>query len=406
MNHEPEIKDETVLEKSPRQIKFAIGAIILLLLTGIFLAWLLIKTAPKAARKPPRKMTTTVEVVTVEPQSRNVIITGFGRLVPALEINLQARVSGEVTYLHPDFVPGGIINRGETLVRLDDIDYRLKLRQARNALAQRQADLRLEEGNQTVAQQEWELINQVTEVDQSSQDLALRKPQLDKARANLKMAEAELRKAEIDLERTVISSPFAGVIRKQNVDLGSQVSAQTAMGVLTGTDVFWADISLAVDKLQWIDLPNRERKGAEATIYYHDNYRQGRIVKLQAELEQDGLMARILIDVNDPLGLKGRKEPLLLGSFVRVEIEGKILENAYQIPRSALRENHCLLIAASDNTLHIQDVSPEWKDSEYVYVKEGLNPGDRVIVSNVASPIEGMLLRIFTPGLQEDNQES
>ncbi len=402
MNPEPD-KNEPSPTKSSRQTKWAIITIVILLLAGIAVSVLIVKTGPKAAKKPPKNMTATVEVITVNPVSENIIVTGFGRLVPGLEINLQARVSGEVVRLHPDFIPGGLINEGETLVRLDDIDYRLKLQQAQNTLAQRQADLRIEEGNQTVARQEWELINQVTDVDRSSEDLALRKPQLAKAKADLKLAEAQLRKAEIDLERTVIKAPFNGVVRKQNVDPGSQVSAQTSIGVLTGTDIFRAEIALAVDKLEWIDLPDRVHKGAKAKIYYHDNFRQGRIVKLRAELEHDGLMAEILIEVNDPLGLKGQKDPLLLGSFVRAEIEGKRIENAYKIPRDALREDDCLLIAV-DNTLYIQKVKPVWKDSDYVYIKEGLNPGDQVIVSNLSAPIAGMALRIFTPPAEKGNR--
>jgi RND family efflux transporter MFP subunit len=398
-------EDEPVPVKSPRQKKLAIGVILLLLVAGLVLSWLLIKTGPKATRKAPAKIKTTVKVITVKPLSRNVTVTGLGRLIPALEINLQARVSGEVIYLHPDFVPGGIINKGEILVKLDDIDYQLKLQQRQNALSERLADLRMEEGSQTVARQEWELINQVSDdIDQSSKDLALRKPQLAKARANLKFAEAELDKAKIDLARTIIKAPFNGVIRKKNIDLGAQVSSQSSIGILTGTEVFWADIPLGVDKLEWIDLPGPDHHGAAVKIFYNDNFRQGRIIKLQAELDPQGLMARVLIEVSDPLGLKNHKPPLLLGSFVRAEIKGKMLKNVFEIPRSALQEDNQLLVATPENTLHIQPVEVVWKDSDHVYVKQGLSPEDRVIVSNVPSAIEGMLLKIFSPRSRKADQ--
>ncbi len=389
--------DDPVPVKSARQKKLAVVVILLLLTAGFFLSWLLIKTGPRATRKTPEKIKTTVKIIQVYPVNHNVKVSGLGRLVPALEINIQSRVSGEIIYLNPDFIPGGIIDKGEVLVKLDDIDYRLKLEQKQNTLAQRQADLRLEEGNQTVARQEWEMINQVTAIDQSSEDLALRKPQLAKARANLKYSRAELKKARIDLERTVIRAPFAGVIRKKNIDLGSQVTSQSSIGVLTGTEVFWAQIPLAVEKLDWFELPAHGRKGAAAKIYYHDNFRQGRVIKLQAELDTDGLMAEVLIEVNDPLGLNSKKKPLLLGSFVRAEIEGITLENVYCIPRSALQENEQLFIITPDNTLHIQPVKVVWKDRANVYVNKGLSKGSRVIFSNLPSPIEGMPLKIFTP---------
>ncbi len=398
-------KDTPAPIRSWKQRLLALGMILILLLVGVAISQYLLKTSPKAERKPPAKMQTLVNIMDVAPVSRNVTVKALGRVIAAQEINVQARVSGQVVYLHPDFVPGGIISKGETLVRIDDTDYKLILKQKQNGLALKKADMRIEQGSQTVARKEWELINQLSDdIDQSSEDLALRKPQLAKSYADLQVAETELEKAEIDLERTVIKAPFNGIVRVKNIDLGSEISSQSSIGILTGTDIFWADISLPVEKLKWLELPGKNKQGSPVQVWSGPVAHKGRIISLQSELDKDGLMARILIEIDDPMGLKEEKTPLLLADFVRTEIKGKKIENVIQIPRSSLRENNQVFIATPDEALHIQPVSVLWKDSDFVFVDKGLTAGDQIIISNVSSPIEGMALKIDKKQPSGDNK--
>ena len=221
-------------KKSRQQRLLALAIIAGVLVIGLSITIYLLKTKPTAKRKPPAKMQTLVTTMEVFPVTTNVKIKGLGKIVPAKEINLQARVSGKVVYLHPSFIPGGIIRKGEVLVRLDNTDYRLAMINKQNNLAQAKADLRIEEGNQKVAQQEWEMINKmVGGMDKSSEDLALRKPQMEKAQANIKAAETDIERAKVDLRRTVIKSPFNAIVREKNIDMGSQVSSQSSIATLT-----------------------------------------------------------------------------------------------------------------------------------------------------------------------------
>ena len=121
---------------------------------------------------------------------------------------------------------------------------------------------------------------------------------------------------------------------------------------------------------------------------------QGKIINLLSDIDPDGLMARLVIAIDDPMGLKSKREPLLLGSFIRAEVEGKTIVNVFQVPRSALKENNKVMIATTDALLHIQPVSVLWRNTELVFIDKGLEGGDRIIVSNVPAPIEGMPLEI------------
>ncbi len=399
----PDSTSEMVLPRRTwRQRLLALGLIILLLLAGFAISRYLLKTRPQAQRKAPKKMEALVRVIKVMPTHENARIEAPGRVIAARQITLKVRVSGEVTYLHPDFIPGGVIKKGEILLKLDDVDYQLELRRKEDALALAEADLRIEEGSQTVALKEWELITSLSDdIDTSSRDLALRKPHLIKAKARITSAETALDRARVDLERTVIRAPFNLVVRDENIDLGLQVTPASTLATIAATDIFWAEISLPVTKLSWFDLPtkassNKSAKPAAKVFLHSRNLPalEGRIIALTPDLDKDGLMARLLVAIADPLGLKKKHWPVLLGSFVRAEIIGRKLENVYRIPRSALQENDQVLIADSADRLVLKSVTVAYYGVKTVLIDSGLNPGDRLIISNLPAPISGMALKI------------
>lgn len=410
----PDQVNDTVLPKRTWwQRLMALGLIVLLLLVGFMVSRYLIKTRPQAKRKAPKRMETLVEVVKVMPTSESVRIEAPGRVIAARQITLKARVSGQIVYLHPDFIPGGVIKQDEILLKLDETDYQLELQRKEDALALAQADLRIEEGSQAVALKEWELINSFSDdIDTSSQDLALRKPHLIKAKARITSAETALNRARVDLDRTVIRAPFNLVVRDEEVDLGSQVSISSNLATLAATDTFWAEVSLPVAKLAWFDLPQpgtHVKPGDNSVKVLLHNRQQPplscQIITLTPDLDKNGLMARMLVAIVDPLGLKGGHQPLLLGSFVKAEIIGRKLDNVYRIPRSVLQENDQVLIADADNRLVLESVRVVYYGVESVLVDSGLNPGDRLIISSLAAPVRGMELKIAGAANPEDKPQ-
>jgi hypothetical protein len=118
---------------------------------------------------------------------------------------------------------------------------------------------------------------------------------------------------------------------------------------------------------------------------------------LLGALETEGRMARILVEVQDPLGLNSagnNQLPLLIGEYVRIEIEGRRLQNVYRIPRAALRDDANLWIVSNDGKLDIRKVDIVWRDTQTVLLREGLEPDERLIVSDLPSPIKGMPVQV------------
>jgi RND family efflux transporter MFP subunit len=326
----------------------------------------------------------------------------MGTVIPAREIVLKSQVSGEIIEIHPEFTEGGLLKKDMKILQIDPEDYQLNLAQKKRAVTDAEYALKLELGHQTVAKREWELLSGVQPAQDEEMELALRKPHLEKARADLTAAEADLKKAMLELERTRIKSPFNAMVRSRSVNLGSQVTTpQEPLAELVGTDAYWVQASVPVDRLQWIQIPSKAGgPGSKARILYgRGNECCGTVIRLMGDLSAEGRMARILVEVKDPLGLNmpnKDRPPLLIGEYIRVNIEGRKLDSVFQIPRTALRDNSTVWIVGENETLKIRKVSPVWRDADIVLLQNELKPGERLIVSDLAAPVEGMQVRVDT----------
>ncbi len=400
--------------RSTRRRRWRYGLTLLLCLgiiaAGAMLATYLKKTAPRAQRRPPEQMLPRVETVTLFPVEQRVSVEGMGSVIPAREMVLKSRVSGQITAVHTEFTAGGIIAQGQRLVTIDPQDYQLALARKKSQLADAEYELRVEMGFQQVARREWELLSQERSSPDGDDELALRKPHLAKARADVDAALAELEQARLDLSRTSIPAPFNALIRDTQVEVGSQVSPQDALAELVGTDEYWIRVALPVERLGWFAIPTRRSDpndtGAAADVHYRGHQRSGRVIRLLGDLETQGRMARILVAVDDPLGLTRKSThgpPLLIGEYVRVQIQGRLLTGVYRIPRSSLRDGNTIWLAAPDDTLQVKPVEIVWRDDRVVLVRDHLQAGDRLIVSDVVTPVPGMPLDVST-ARSESNQ--
>ncbi len=383
---------------------FVRGLICLVILfAGITGALYIFKTSPKAGKKPPSKKVPLVQVEKVFPSLETVVIRAMGTVIPSRQVLLKSRVSGEVIETHPEFIEGGLIKKGAMVLQLDPEDYELAVTQKKSQVVHAQYQLELELGQQEVAEREWKLLNQGRSVDEEDADLALRKPHLEKAKADLAAAQAELSRALLDLSRATIVAPFNAIVREKNVEVGSQVSAQEQLADLVCTDSYWIRVAVPLDRLRWINIPLKKgTRGSRVRLLCSNSQssacaRTGTVIKILSDLETEGRMARLLVSVSDPLCLKEeniRCSPMLIGDYIRVEIQGPEIENVYRIPRTALRDNSKIWVAAQDGKLHIREVTTIWRDIETVLVRDGLNPGERLIISDLQSPVEGMSIRL------------
>jgi RND family efflux transporter MFP subunit len=372
---------------------------LLIIAVGVAGANYLTKSAPKTRKRPPVKWIPMVQVATLQPTRHQVVVTAMGTVIPARQIVLKSRVSGQVLSINPEFTEGGFLKKGEKVIQLDDADYKLALAQRKSDLVNSQYALKLEQGQQVVARREWQLLSGSRKGKQPEPELMLRKPHLDKVRADVAAAEAALEKAALDLKRSLIQAPFNAIVRSKSVDVGSQVSPQDPLAELVGTDAYWVQASVPVDRLDWIRIPQQSDKtGSSARIHYaRDHVVEGKVKRLMGDLASEGRMARILVEVQDPLRRRagsGNGPPLLIGEYVRVEIKGRQLDNVFAVPRNALRDDGKIWLVKQDKTLDIIDVTAVWRGADTVLLRDGLKAGDKIVVSDLSAPVPGMQLRL------------
>ncbi|HMO51164.1 MAG TPA: efflux RND transporter periplasmic adaptor subunit [Kiritimatiellia bacterium] len=369
---------------------------IVALVAGIAALITLVETAPRAGRQPPPRSARPVDVALVERTHTQAVLSAMGLVHPAREVVLHPQVGGRITFVSPDLIPGGVKNEGEELFLIEGVDYELALRRAESDHATAQGEYDQEMGQQAVARHEFTLMG--------SQDLApeeraliLREPQLQKAKAKVDSTLAALDQARLNLERTRVTAPFNAVIRSRHADLGAQVGPSTPLVTLTDADVFWIVAPVPVSQLRWLEIPERAGDPAStARVYSGGNTpREGVVLRRLPGLEEGGRMAQLVIEVRDPLARLPEHRgapPLLLGDFVRVELFGATWDDALALDRRWLRAGDQVWLMNEQDELEIRPVEVAFRGEHTAILADGLSGGERVITTDLATPVAGMKL--------------
>jgi len=373
---------------------------LLVIVLGLGGAVALIRSKPEVERSSPVAKPPLVRVMEVEMEELRLSVESQGTVQPRVESSLVAQISGRIDWVSPDFAEGGSFVRGQELVRIEDRDFRLAVAQAEAQVAQAKVQLDLEQAEAELASEEWGEL-----VEGEPSDLALRKPQLAEAQARLQAAQAALEQAQLDLERTRIRAPFAGRVRSTEVDLGQFLSRGIVLARIYSTDAVEIRLPVSKEQLAFLDLGPRmvlgadEQPGPAVSIRGRIGDKTyswpGHIVRTGSEFDPRTRMLPLFARVEDPYG-KAREiagAPLPVGLFVEADIEGKLLENAVEVPREALRSNDQLLIVDTESRLRYRDVKPFRIDRDFAVLVAGLKNGDRVCVSPLDTVIEGMEVR-------------
>ncbi|MET0010196.1 MAG: efflux RND transporter periplasmic adaptor subunit [Candidatus Thiodiazotropha sp. 6PLUC9] len=380
-------------------LKRAVLPVVVIVVAAVAVTYMM-NTSKHAKRGKPTREARLVDVVEVTPATVPLSIEAWGTVEAAREINLQSQVAGEIREIGKQFEPGAYADKGSLMLQIDTADYESTLSQRRADLVKAKADLALEVGKAAVAEQEFGLLSQEAVPSPAQRRLMLREPQQATARASVASAEAILAAAELDLTRTRVTAPFNALILERHTDLGARVAVGGNIATLVGTDTFWVELALPAATLRWIDLPNQNAPGAEVNIYQDKvwdkgYFRQGRVIRLRGDLDEIGRMASLLVEVTDPLGLDDlSQQPLLIGAFVRAEIKGRELKDVVTLEWGWLRDDDKVWVMDRDDKLAIRLPQVVYRGVNQVFIRGGLEPGDRVVTSELAVAVEGMPLRL------------
>ncbi len=337
---------------------------------------------------------TSVEVVTLTPVTKAASVTARGTVQASARVDLVAQVSGKVVEVASGLTPGRRFRKGDTIARIDPRDYENNVVLAEANLQTARVELQLEQGRGTQARREWELLGA-----EGSSPLALREPQAAAAQARVASAEASLATASLALERTRLVAPFDAIVVSESLDVGQVVAPGAPVAVLMGTEKFRVRVSVPVQDLRLLDLAEAGETGPRAVVRQRlgdgtELSVEGYAVRTLGELDAETRSAGLIVAIDHPFEVPAGTQPILPGAYVEVTIEGREEAEVYAVPRLALVDGSAVWVAEADDTLGRREVTLAWSVSDVAYVRTGLQPGDRVVVSAMSLPVVGMPLAV------------
>ena len=367
---------------------------------AIVAVFVLIAVGMTALRPAPVKVSTPENAVAVKIQRMEMgqvtlEVESQGSVLPRTRTSLISEVSGAVLEVSPQFIVGGRFEQGDVLLRLDPTDYEVAVQRAEAGLISRNAQLTFEKARATQAQKEWAMTGRPLA---EAPILALREPYLAEARANVLQAEAEVKQAQQKLRRTTIRAPYRGIVSAKSVDVGQYVTVGTPLGETFAIDFVEVRLPLTDKDLSMMaDIGFFSAEVAPEVILSSmvggsKEHWSGALVRSEGVVDERNRSQYVVVQVEDPYGAESEQPstPLLVGTFVRATLAGKTLKNIFNVPRHAMLVGSKVALVDSESRLRLTPVESSFGNDDSYFVSAGINEGDRLIISALGIPIDGM----------------
>ncbi|PXF62579.1 efflux RND transporter periplasmic adaptor subunit [Kangiella spongicola] len=380
-----------------------------ILLGTVVLIGAMVSLKPEPPKKKPVVQATVVETQVVNKEPIQFIVDSQGPVKPVIDTTLVAEVSGRITKISDKFRVGSFVKKGDVLFEIDSANYIANVRSAEASLAQAKAAYQDAKARTDQARKDWKKIGRGEPT-----DLVLKIPQLNQAKAGVQSAEAALYRAQQDLERTKVKANFDALIKTKNVGLGQYVNVGSQVATLYGTDTAEVRLPIPDQQLAYLNLPVQNQPNTYPDVRLSGIFAGeekewfGKLVRTEGVVEESNRLTYLVAQVSDPYGLKdgaNHETALRFGTFVKAEIAGQERENLIKLPRQALYYNKQVLSLVDENKIQLVDVKLARTESNTIYVSEGLENGQEIIITPVQNPVNGMKVKKFAT-LQAERQKA
>ncbi len=383
---------------------------------SVGLAALLHLLAPEPTRIEQPPQIPFVQTGPITAGSGPIPVIGSGTVRPGAEVDIVPQVGGRVVWVDPGFKSGGRVTAGQPMFRIEEVHYQYRVQEAEaNLAASRVAFLR-EQEQASIARSQYERYATPRGDESPPSDanpLALREPQLNAARAALSRDEARLADARLALSRTRITAPFNGLVRDESVDVGQVVSPGQPVGRLFASDAVEVVVPLSDSDAALIPDLWRLKAGdgnrAARVVARHGDAKyewEGYVDRAEATLDEQSRTIDVIVRVPNPFSAgvatngvvsPGGHPPLLVGKFVRVEIEGLAPEGFFRVPRASLKPgNEVWMVKAG--AVKLVPVRVLQRADDEVFVTGSMEHGLAVITGGIQFATEGMPVQTETDG--------
>ncbi len=411
---------------------------------GIAAAVWMISSAPGPGQVEGGASALPVRILTVAEEDIRPTATAWGNLRAAETWVAVAEVQGEVIWRHPDLEPGRLIPAGTEVLRIDPTDYELALAQSQAdlaALAAESAQLTAEAANTgrildlerarlvlaeadltrtrmltaqgTVPQSRADEVERGTllarrTVAELENTLALIPSRKARIAAEVARSEAAIARATRSLARATLTSPFNLRVTEVNAELFQTVAPGQVVVRADGIATAEVVAHLPIDSFRRLvgdvpegitladmmrDLPVTQINVTLSPLSDQTQTWPARISRIEGALDARARTVPVVVTVDAPYESADppRRLPLVPNMQVQISFSGAPMAGTIAIPEAALHMDMVRLVGPEDR-LELRPVTAAFAQDGRVVIAEGLAPGDRVVIDDIAPAFPGMVL--------------
>jgi HlyD family secretion protein len=321
-----------------------------------------------------KKQAAPVAYQAVPVERRDIVVSAqaSGTVQPDTTVEVKSKASGEILQLSAE--TGEVVKRGAPLVRIDP-------RNARNAMAQAQADLDVAKAklaNSTSQKRRADELFQSRSITEQEHEQAL----LDyaDARSAVVRSQVDVDNARIQLEDTDVRAPITGTVLEKDVERGTVIASATS-NVSGGTTLMKMANLNQVQVRTLIDETDigKVQPGQRATVTvdaFPNRPFSGTVLKVepQAQTEQNVTMFPVLVRIDNKEGL------LRPGMNAEVEVHVGQRDSVLAVPNAALRTSRDVGSAAQ-----VLGLSPATVQQQLAAATPATDSASRVTMKDSAS---------------------
>jgi multidrug efflux pump subunit AcrA (membrane-fusion protein) len=378
-----------------------------------------------AAQPAPVEVTTAPAIVRELPR----FFEATGSFSGDEQTDVSPSIAGKVVAVAVDL--GSYVRRGQTIVRLDEVDLRLRVEQAQAQLDQAKAGVRQAEEKVGIRPGQSFDINKLPEVANARVALELadknlrraekliesgdisrstydqQKAQRDQlkeqfesalslarqnyaavmtARANVANAESQINLARRNLSYTNVYSPIDGYVADRPADLGEYVSTTTKVATVVRINPLRVRIDIPEQAIPTVKVG---QSVSVTTSAWPDRNFSGRIARISPNVTPTSRTLTVEAEVENGSGV------LKPGQFATVRILESRAEPATLVPARAVRTESGVsrVFVIKDGRAQERSVQLGQTEGDLVEIKSGVAGGENVATNNIEQLSDGVVVK-------------
>ncbi|MEB7925734.1 efflux RND transporter periplasmic adaptor subunit [Atlantibacter hermannii] len=349
-----------------------------LLISGMFISGCDDKNKAATGAQPPSVI---VHIVKTAPFAVTTELPGRTSAFRIAEVRPQ--VDGII--LKRNFTEGSDVQAGASLYQIDPATYQAAYDSAKGNVARAKAAAEI--AHLTVKRYQPLVGTQYVSKQEYDQAVATAK----QADADLLSAQAAVETARINLAYTRVTSPITGRIGKSSVTEGALVTNGQADALATVQQLDPIYVDLTQSSNDFLQLKQAIEKGSLTK----DSASSVKIVMDNGDIyPQVGKLEFTDVTVDESTGsvtlralFPNPDHQLLPGMFVRARVDQGVRPDAILIPQQSVtrtpRGDALVMVVNAQNKVETRTIQASEAVGDRWLVSNGLNPGDKVIVSGI-----------------------